>query len=128
MKLLWWMSIGSILTAIVITFVVDMQTRMEIWLGMAGPLIATIVSWIAMVRQYARNNRGMTRLLLKAFAAKVIFFAVYIIVLLRSHCVRPIPFVICFAGFYLALHIVEAIGLSRMQTAGNPAVSDASQG
>ena len=42
MKLLWWMSLGSILTAIVITFVTGRQTRMEIWLGMAGPLIATI--------------------------------------------------------------------------------------
>jgi hypothetical protein len=126
MKLLWWMSTGSILTAIVLSFVVGKQTKMEIWFGMAGPLIATIVSWIAMVRQYARNNRGMTRLLMQAFAAKVVFFAVYIIVLLRSRCVRPIPFVLCFAGFYLALHIVEAIGLSRMQTAGNPAVSDAS--
>jgi hypothetical protein len=126
MKLLWWMSAGSILTAIMISLVTGMQTRVEIWLGMAGPLIATIASWIAMVRQYARNNRGMTNLLIRAFAAKVVFFAIYIIVLLRSGYVRPIPFVICFAGFYLALHIAEAIGLSRMQTAGNRAVSDAS--
>jgi F0F1-type ATP synthase assembly protein I len=126
MKLLWWMSTGSILAAIVVNFVAGRQAMMDIWLGMAGPLIATIISWIAMVRQYAQNNRGMTRLLIRAFAAKVVFFAVYIIVLLRSRCVRPIPFVICFAGFYLALHILEAIGLSRMQTAGSPAVSDAS--
>jgi len=125
MKLLWWMSAGSILAAIVLTFVAGKQTRMEIWFGMAAPLIATIVSWIAMVRQYGRNSRGMTGLLIRALAAKVVFFAVYFIVLLRSRCVRPIPFVICFAGFYLALHIAEAIGLSRMQTDGNPAVSDA---
>ena len=124
MKLLWLMLAGSILTAIILTILVGTQNRMEIWFGMAGPLIATIASWIAMVRQYNRSNQGMTRLLMKAFAAKVVFFAVYIIVLLRNHCVRPIPFVLCFAGFYLALHIVEAIGLSRMQSAGNPAVSN----
>jgi F0F1-type ATP synthase assembly protein I len=126
MKLLFWMSAGSILAAIVVSIVAGRQAMMDIWLGMAGPLIATMISWIAMVRQYAKNNRGMTRLLIRAFAAKVVFFALYIIVILRSRCVRPIPFVICFAGFYLALHIMEAIGLSRMQAAGNPAVSDAS--
>jgi len=126
MKFLWWMLAGSILTAIVLAFAVSAQTKLEIWFGMAGPLIAAVFSWIAMVRQHARNDRGMTRLLIQAFAVKLVFFAVYITVLLRSRCVRPIPFVICFAGFYLALHIVEAIGLGRMQTAEKSAVSETS--
>lgn len=121
MKLVWWMLAGSILAAIVLTLLVGAHTRLEIWFGMLGPLIAAAASWIAMVREYARSHRGMTRLLIRAFAAKMIFFAVYIIVLLRTRYVRPIPFVICFAGFYLALHFVEAMGLRRMQTAEKPA-------
>jgi hypothetical protein len=126
MKLGWWMTAGSILIAMILTFVFDKQTRLEIWLGMMGPLSATVLSWIAMVRQYSRDHRGMTRLLIRAMAVKAVFFAIYISVLLRSRCVRPIPFVICFTGFYLALHIVEAMGLRRMQTAGSSAVSGAS--
>jgi hypothetical protein len=124
MKLLGWMTASSILTAIVLSLLVDKQIRLEIWAGMAGPLIAAAISWIAMERQYARNHQGMTRLMVQAFAAKMVFFAIYIIVLLRSRCVRPIPFVICFACYYLALHIVEAMGLSRMQTALSSADAD----
>ena len=126
MKLLWCMLAGSILAAIALAFVAGMQIRLEIWLGMAGPLIAAVFSWIAMVRQHARNDRGMTRLLIQAFAVKLVFFAVYISVILRSRCVRPMPFVLCFAGFYLALHIVEAFGLRRMQTAEKSAIPEAS--
>lgn len=124
MKLAWWMLAGSVLAALALTWIVGTRFRLEIWLGMLAPLVAALASWIAMVRHRASSTRGMTRLLLQAFAAKAIFFAVYIIALLKNHWVQPTQFVICFAGFYLALHFAEAMGLRRMQTGGMPSESD----
>jgi hypothetical protein len=118
MKLVAWMLAGSILSAIVLTMLPGVSTRREIWLGMLGPLISAVASWIVMERQHRLQPQGMTRLLIKAFAAKMIFFGIYIAFILIIELVRPIPFVISFAGYYIALHIVEAIGLRHLQTAG----------
>jgi hypothetical protein len=127
MKLIWWMLSGSVLSSIILTALLSASIKLEIWLGMLGPLAAAIVSWIAMERQHVRRPGGMTALLIKAFAAKMIFFAGYITVLLSIGLVEPIPFVISFLSYYLCLHAMEAIGLRRLQT-GNPASSDALQG
>lgn len=118
MKLAWWMLSGSILTALVLTIPVKPEFRLELWIGMAGPLASAVVSWIAMQRQYIRRPEEMTALMIKAFAAKMIFFAGYITVLVSLGWVQPIPFVISFVCYFLALHGVEAFGLRRLQTTG----------
>jgi hypothetical protein len=120
MKLVYWMLSGSILSALILTILLEADVRIGIWLGMLGPLISAIASWIAMERQHARHPRGMTRLLIKAFAVKMVFFAIYITVLLGLKLVQPVSFVISFACYYLSLHIMEAIGLRRLQAAGHP--------
>jgi hypothetical protein len=118
MKLVWWMLAGSIISAIALTLLTGVSTRLEIWLGMLGPLLSAIASWIVMERRHHQRPQGMTRLLIKAFAAKMIFFGIYIAVFIGIGLVRPIPFVLSFAGYYIALHTVEAIGLRHLQTAG----------
>jgi len=116
MKLVWWMLSGSVLSSAVLTVVLGKDLRVEVWLGMLGPLVSAIVSWIIMERQYSRNPRGMTALLIKAFVAKMIFFAGYVTAILSIGLVRPIPFVVSFTAYYLSLHSIEAIGLKRLQT------------
>jgi uncharacterized membrane protein YfcA len=115
MKLIRWMLSGSIVSALVLTALLDASIRLEIWLGMLGPLVAAIASWIAMERQRSRNPQGLTKLMIKAFAAKMVFFAGYIIVLLGVGWVRPFSFVISFLGYYISLHVMEAIGLRHFQ-------------
>ncbi len=121
MKLALWMPAGSILSALILTFVLHADIRLELWLGLLGPLATAVVSWIAMERQYSRRPQEMTRLLIKAFAAKMVFFAIYITVLLSLKLVKPYPFVISFTCYYLSLHIIETIGLYRLQAAGRSA-------
>ena len=120
MKLIWWMLLGSVLSAVILNILIDASIRLEVWLGMLGPLVSALVSWIAMERQYRRNPRGMTSLLIKAFVAKMIFFAGYVTVLLSIGLVQPIPFVVSFTAYFISLHAIEAIGLHRLQAA-NPA-------
>jgi hypothetical protein len=125
MKLIWWMLSGSILSSIVITALIEADIRLEIWLGMLGPLASALVSWIAMERQYLRRPAGMTSLLIKSFVAKMIFFAIYVTVLLSIGLVRPTPFVISFVAYFISLHTIEAIGLHRLQSAHPAAASGA---
>ena len=115
---------GSVLSSVILSVLLGADSRLELWLGMLGPLVSAIVSWIAMERQHARHPVGMTRLMIKAFAAKMVFFAGYITALLSMGWVRPIPFVTSFIGYFIALHAMEAVGLRRLQ-AVNPAIPPA---
>jgi hypothetical protein len=127
MKLIVWMLSGAILSASILTALLDASIRLEIWLGMLGPLIAALASWIAMKRQYFKNPKGLTKLMIRAFAAKMVFFAVYIFVLLGVGWVRPFSFVISFLGYYISLHVMEAIGLRHLQADNFPDSSGALQ-
>jgi hypothetical protein len=124
MKLVWWMLSGSVLSWLILAILLGSKARIEIGLGMLGPLASAIASWIAMERQHRRRPEGLTGIMIKAFAAKMIFFALYITALLSAGLVRPIPFVIGFLGYFLSLHVVEAIGLRRLQAAGISASSE----
>jgi hypothetical protein len=119
MKLVWWMIVGSVFSATVLAALLGSKIGIGIWLGMLGPLVAAIASWIAMERQYKRRREGLTNLMIKAFAVKMIFFALYIVVLLGFRLVQPVPFAIGFLCYFLSLHIVEAIGLHRLQAAAS---------
>ena len=44
----------------------------------------------------------------------MVFFGVYVVVMLRGVGVRPVPFVLSFAGFFIALHAMEALFLRQL--------------
>jgi hypothetical protein len=118
MKLVWWMPAGSILSSLILSILLSSGIRVEIWLGMLGPLAVAIISWIAIERQHRKRPAGLTSLMIKEFAAKMIFFALYVTVLLSIGLVQPVPFVIVFMCHFIFLHVVEVIGLRRLQAAG----------
>jgi len=125
MRLLWWMVSGSMISAAILTVLLD--AKAEIWLGMAGPLAGALTSWIAIKRQHAKNPGLVTRLLIKAFAAKMIFVAVYVAVFLKIGLVQPTPFVISFLVYFIGLHSMEAAGLYMLQAAGFSAPPEITQ-
>jgi hypothetical protein len=128
MKLVWWMLAGSTISAFVISALFVKGAKLEVWLGMLGPLAAALVSWIAMERQYRRRLERLTAVMIRAFAAKMVFFGFYITILLSAGWVQPIPFAISFICYFLSLHIVEAIALRRLQVACYPAPPGAHDG
>ena len=115
MKLIWWMLTGSLLTALALTFVVAPGSRYELWLGMLGPLAAAVLSWGAMLRKFRKHPDRLTALMIKAFGAKMVFFAVFITVLVVFGSAEPVPFVCSFGFYFIALHLTEAVGLYRLQ-------------
>ena len=114
MKFVWWIVAGSILSAVAITAWIGSQTRFDVILGMIGPLIAVLWTWVAVERMYKRRPEAVTSLMIKAFGAKMLFFAAYISLIVGADLVRPIPFVISFTLYFLALHLTAAYLLRRL--------------
>jgi hypothetical protein len=49
-----------------------------------------------------------------AFLAKMVLFGAYVIAMLRLLGLRPIPFVVSFTGYFIALYVLEAVFLRRL--------------
>jgi len=118
MKLGAWMVAGSVLSAFVVVTLlgtdVPPDVRLGVWLGMAAPLVAALISTIAIESVFRKNPASLTGLMAAAFAAKMIFFGGYIALIVTMGWVRPIPFAISFTAYFLGLHVTEAFHLRRL--------------
>ena len=65
----------------------------ESLLGMLGPLVSAVATWVVVARTYAAAPERLTGVLVTAFALKVVFFGAYVAVMLRVLALRPVPFV-----------------------------------
>jgi len=114
MKPVGWMvgvSVGSWLAA---TALLGLRTGLGVFLGMLAPLAMAVGSWVAIERAHRRNPADVTKLMMAAFAGKMVFFGAYVIVVLGSSSVRPLPFVVSFTAYFIGLYLVEALYLRRL--------------
>jgi hypothetical protein len=114
MNPVWLMGAGSAASALAVTAVVGRRSGLEILLGMIGPLAVAIASWLLTERTYLRSPARLTSMMMAAFVAKMVFFGAYVAVMLRVAALRPIPFVVSFTSYFVALHLVEALYLRRL--------------
>jgi len=93
---------------------VDRQTGIEILFGMLGPLAATTATWVLVERIYKQRAEVLTTVMATAFVAKIVFFGAYIAVIILLLRFRPIPFVLSFTSYFIALYLMEALYLRRL--------------
>jgi hypothetical protein len=91
--------------------------------GVAGPLVAAVASWIVLSRTFRANPERLTGVMVTGFAIKAVFFAVYLVVMVRGLGLGSTVFVVSFVGSFMVLHVIEALSLRRLFAAANPAVS-----
>ncbi|MCY4602336.1 MAG: hypothetical protein OXF27_20735 [Acidobacteria bacterium] len=89
---------------------------LEVVLGVTGPLAVGIGSLVLMDRTYKRSPERMTRLLVRAFLAKLVFFGIYMTLTVSMLSLDAIWFAGSFAGSFVALHLAEALHLQRQFT------------
>jgi hypothetical protein len=82
--------------------------------GIAGPLTSAVVSWMAYVRAHEAAPERLTRVMITAFALKLMFFSVYVAAAVQILDLRAVPFVVSFASAFIALHAMEAFSLRRL--------------
>ena len=86
----------------------------EVWLGMLAPLIVVSASWIVTEQVYRASPARLTSVMIGAFMGKLVFFGIYVAVVVGVLGARPVPFVASFAGYFIALHMIEALWLKRL--------------
>jgi hypothetical protein len=91
----------------------------EFALGMAGPLTSATATWWFVERAHAESPARVTSVLMAGFAAKMLFFGA-LVGLVAALGLRPRPFVVSFAVYFIALHALEAFYLRRLFAGAEP--------
>jgi hypothetical protein len=116
MKPAAWMVAASAGSWLAVAAAVDRRTSVAVLFGMAGPLLVAVVTWVLSERAYRRNPESLTSFMVTAFGGKMLFFGAYVAVVLKVFLQPAIPFVASFTGYFIALHLCEALLLRRLFT------------
>jgi len=114
MKVIAWMVAASLLSWLTLAALVDTRARAATFFGMLAPLGVAAASWLMAERAWRRNPEGLTPLMIIAFGGKILFFGVYVTVMLKGLSLAPVPFTASFAGYFIALHLAEAMALKDL--------------
>ena len=114
-----WLAAAGVVPWAILTVVGGSRLHPELLYGMLGPLVATCVTWVVTERAYRRQPASLTGVMVAGLVVKAIFFAVYVIVMLRGLNVRPALFVAGFTGFFVSLYGLEALFLKRLFAGGS---------
>jgi hypothetical protein len=119
MKPVWWMAALSTVSAALASAMLANNGSAaffsaEIWLGMLAPLVVASASWIFAARTYHTHPEQLTRVMMTAFAAKLVLFGLYFGFAIAILHLRPVPFASSFAAYFIALHMAEAVCLQRL--------------
>ena len=94
----------------------------SVTVGTLGPLVATVLSWLAIVRAHARAPGQVHNAMLRFFGAKVVFFGAFITAAVTWLALGTRMFVVSFATQYIMLHFMEAFYLHRLFASQAPPV------
>ena len=108
------MTLGSVLSAILASVAMGGRAGREIWLGMAAPLLVAAVTWTLTETVYRQHPERLTGIMMKAFVGKLVFFGAYVGLAIGVLRVQPIPFIVSFTTYFIALHLIEALCMKRL--------------
>jgi len=114
MKPVAWMVAASAAGWCLVTVGAGDRANPEAVWGMVGPLLSAVTSWVAYTRAHASAPGRLMNVMIAALALKMLFFGVYVAVMIRGLGLRPAPFVVSFAGYFIALQAIEAFSLRRL--------------
>jgi hypothetical protein len=118
MRPVLWMVGGSVTSWLAVAALVGTRTGLEVLCGMIAPLLVAAGTWVLTERTYRRHPEQVTSLMILAFGAKLVFFGTYVVVMLNVLSLRPGPFMAGFVGYFIALHLTEALYLRRLFAGG----------
>jgi hypothetical protein len=111
-----WMAGAAIGSWLVVSAVGGDRVNPESFFGMAGPMVAVCASWIAVRRAHDTAPERVMAVMIVWFALKFAFFGAYVAVMIRVLSLRPVPFVIAFVSYFIALYAMQAFYLRRLAT------------
>ncbi len=118
MKAIAWMILVSLGGWVVARTVLDTEAQVGVWYGMVGPLVIACTTWALVERTHRRKPSAVTSVLLAGFAAKAVFFAGYVVIVLRVLGAPLVPFAAGFSTYFIVLHLMEAMFLRHLLSGG----------
>jgi hypothetical protein len=109
-----WMAGASVVSWLIASRVIGDEANPEVLYGMLAPLLVAVVSWVVVERTYRANPERLMRVMVEGLALKAVFFGAYVVGMLRVVGLRPVPFVVSFTSYFIALHVTEAVFLRRL--------------
>jgi hypothetical protein len=109
-----WMAGASIVSWLIASRAAGPEANPEVLYGMLAPLVVAVVSWIVIERTYRSDPARLMRVMVEGLAVKAVFFGAYVAGMLRVIGLRPVPFVVSFTSYFIALHVTEAMFLRRL--------------
>lgn len=97
----------------------ERKTAATVFFGMLGPLVMAIATWVLTERTFRRNPEGVTAMMVGSFGAKMVFVALYLVLMLRLVGVESMPFVASFTSYFVLLYAIEALYLKRLFESGH---------
>lgn len=85
------------------------QYAAEIFLGMAVPLSVGIVTVVKVESIFTSRPEKLTSFMMKAFGAKMVFYALYLGAIVGFSAFNERPFLVSFVVYFAALHMLEAL-------------------
>ena len=128
MRPVWWMLGSSVLSWLAVAAMPGIDSDVEVLLGMIAPLAGAVATWVLVARTYAARPEWLTPLMVAAFGGKLVFFGAYVTVMLGVLSLRPLPFVVSFTTYFIALHVFEALCLQRLFAGSAPAPQGVARG
>jgi hypothetical protein len=119
MRTVGWMAGVCGLSCLGVIAVAGTKIGPEVVLGMLAPLVIASGSWILIEQTHRRAPGRVTGLMVAGFAGKMVFFGVYVAVMLKGLALQPVPFVVSFTSYFIALHLMEALALRRLFANGS---------
>lgn len=88
-----------------------MDFAKEIFLGMIVPLIIGVLSILSISIVHKKSPEKVTNVMIKSFAVKMIIYGGYFICIFTFYTFNPMPFILSFSGYFITLHLGEALFL-----------------
>jgi hypothetical protein len=101
----------------VLTIVTRGNSPSAVTLGLLGPLVAAVASWILVERTHAKAPTRVSAVMITLFAVKIVLFGAYIVVVATSFPEARVAFIVSFTCHYILLHVLEALYLRRLFSA-----------
>ena len=83
----------------------------EIFLGMVLPWLISLISISITHSIYSINPEKLIKNMTKALLIKMLSYGLLFVLIFTFISFNPLPFIISFTGYFLALHIIEAFTL-----------------
>ena len=104
---------------LVISLILFRDYAVGIFIGWLLPILAGTVTMFFIAEKQKKGSIALTKAIAKGFVLKMIYYGISILFLFKYSSFQPIPFVCSFSGFFIGLHILEAVIIKRISESYN---------